>query len=167
MAFGRPCRGVATRGHANKEARIRRHRASDALSSRNWVSGHCSRGRHNGMYRTRCVRETSQAAPTTPTWQLIATCLLLAQSRHELVHCTCPLSGVKRTWPIAVQMSAYDPKRTSPCRAFWSEILSKLGYKLTAHWEERFTLSNGEDTYLTFVQVINLHHTNIIGAMSV
>jgi hypothetical protein len=26
----------------------------------------------------------------------------------------CPLSGVKRTWPIAVQMSAYDPKRTSP-----------------------------------------------------
>jgi hypothetical protein len=50
-------------------------------------------------------------------------------------------------------MSAYDPKRTSPCRAFWSEILSKLGYKLTAHWEERFTLSNGEDTYLTFVQV--------------
>jgi hypothetical protein len=73
-AFGRPCRGVATRGHANKEARIRRRRASDSLSSRNWVSGHCSRGRHNGMYRTRCVRETSQAAPTTPaslTWQLI------------------------------------------------------------------------------------------------
>jgi hypothetical protein len=24
----------------------------------------------------------------------------------------CPLSGVKQTWPIAVQMSAYDPKRT-------------------------------------------------------
>jgi hypothetical protein len=28
-----------------------------------------------------------------PTWA----CLLLAQSRHKLVHCTCPLSGVKRT----------------------------------------------------------------------
>src|SRR5262249_3434390 len=26
----------------------------------------------------------------------------------------CPLSGVKRTWPSAVQMSAFDPKRT--CR---------------------------------------------------
>jgi len=38
-------------------------------------------------------------------------------------------------------------------RAFWSEILSKLGYKLTAHWEERFILSNGDDAYLSFVQV--------------
>src|SRR5262249_19922792 len=37
---------------------------------------------------------------------------LLAQSRHRLVHCTCPLLGVKRTWPIAAQMSASDPKRT-------------------------------------------------------
>jgi hypothetical protein len=32
-------------------------------------------------------------------------------------------------------------------------LLSKLGYKLTAYWEEGFTLSNGEDAYLTFVQV--------------
>jgi catechol 2,3-dioxygenase-like lactoylglutathione lyase family enzyme len=38
-------------------------------------------------------------------------------------------------------------------RAFWSEILSKLGYKLAAHWEEGFTLSDGEDANLTFVQV--------------
>ena len=38
-------------------------------------------------------------------------------------------------------------------RAFWSEILSKLGYTLTAHWEERFILSNGDDAYLSFVQV--------------
>jgi catechol 2,3-dioxygenase-like lactoylglutathione lyase family enzyme len=38
-------------------------------------------------------------------------------------------------------------------RAFWSEILSKLGYKLTAYSDEGFTLSNGEDAYLTFVQV--------------
>src|SRR5512139_1305897 len=35
-----------------------------------------------------------------------------ALSRHELVHRTCPLSGVKQTWLIATQMSAYDPKRT-------------------------------------------------------
>ena len=26
----------------------------------------------------------------------------------------CPLSGVKRTLPFAPQMSAFDPKRTSP-----------------------------------------------------
>ena len=56
---------------------------------------------------------------------------LLALSGHALVHCTCPLSevkqtslfsrspllrsllGVKRTWLIALQMSAYDPKRKS------------------------------------------------------
>jgi putative tryptophan/tyrosine transport system substrate-binding protein len=30
-----------------------------------------------------------------------------------LVHCTCPLLGVKRTWLFAPHMSAYDPKRTS------------------------------------------------------
>ena len=41
-------------------------------------------------------------------------CPLLAQSGHGLVHCTCPLSGVKRTCRFALQMSAYDPKRTSP-----------------------------------------------------
>src|SRR5215831_9307132 len=38
----------------------------------------------------------------------------MAQSGHALVHCTCPLSGVKRTCPFALQMSAFDPKRTSP-----------------------------------------------------
>jgi hypothetical protein len=27
-------------------------------------------------------------------------CPLLAQSGHEPVHCTCPLSGVKRTCPV-------------------------------------------------------------------
>src|SRR6476660_594247 len=36
----------------------------------------------------------------------------MAQSRHRLVRCKCPLSGVKRTWPFALQMSASDPKRT-------------------------------------------------------
>ena len=40
-------------------------------------------------------------------------------------------------------------------RAFWSEILSKLGYQLTAYREEDFTLRNGEDAYLKFVQVNN------------
>jgi hypothetical protein len=29
------------------------------------------------------------------------------------VHRTCPLSGVKRTWLFAAQMSVNDPKRTS------------------------------------------------------
>src|SRR4029450_7241460 len=40
-------------------------------------------------------------------------CPLLAHSRHGLLHCTCPLSGAKRTWPIAVHMSGFDPKQTS------------------------------------------------------
>jgi hypothetical protein len=31
---------------------------------------------------------------------------------HSSCAAECPLSGVKRTWSIAVQMSAYDPKRT-------------------------------------------------------
>jgi hypothetical protein len=34
----------------------------------------------------------------------------MAQSGHELVHCQCPLSGVKRTSQFALQMSDYDPK---------------------------------------------------------
>src|SRR6516165_7919067 len=33
---------------------------------------------------------------------------LLAQSAHELVRCTCPLLGVKRTCLFALQMPAYD-----------------------------------------------------------
>ena len=35
-------------------------------------------------------------------------CPLLAQSGHTELHCTCPLSGVKRTCHFALQMSAYD-----------------------------------------------------------
>src|SRR5260221_8246932 len=38
---------------------------------------------------------------------------LLAQSGHAELHCTCPLSGVKRTCLFTLQMSANDPKRTS------------------------------------------------------
>jgi hypothetical protein len=39
----------------------------------------------------------------------------LAHSRHGLLHCKCPLSGVKRTLQslIALHMSAIGPKRTS------------------------------------------------------
>ena len=43
----------------------------------------------------------------------MAECPLLAQSGHTELHCTCPLSGVKRTWLFAAQMSAFDPNRTS------------------------------------------------------
>src|SRR5262245_31657684 len=32
---------------------------------------------------------------------VLSRCPLLALSRHELVRCTCPLSGVKQTWPFA------------------------------------------------------------------
>ena len=43
-------------------------------------------------------------------------CPLLAQSGHPSLHRTCLLLRlllvVKRTWPIALQMSASDPKRT-------------------------------------------------------
>jgi hypothetical protein len=39
-------------------------------------------------------------------------CPLLALSGHPSSADQCPLSGVKRTWRIAVQMSAFDPKRT-------------------------------------------------------
>src|SRR5262249_20040380 len=35
---------------------------------------------------------------------------LMAQSRHGLMHCTCPLSGVKRTSQLTARMSANDPK---------------------------------------------------------
>ena len=37
---------------------------------------------------------------------------LLALSGHTELHCTCPLSGTKRTSPSALHMSAFDPKRT-------------------------------------------------------
>jgi hypothetical protein len=43
-------------------------------------------------------------------------CPLLAQSGHGLLHCKCPLSGVKRTCRLHCEMSAYDPKRTFTSR---------------------------------------------------
>src|SRR5262249_48208109 len=33
---------------------------------------------------------------------------LLAQSRHALVHCKCPLSGVKRTWAVQYPLLVDD-----------------------------------------------------------
>jgi len=37
-------------------------------------------------------------------------------------------------------------------RAFWTELLGKIGYAQSAVWEDGFTLRNGSDAYLTFVQ---------------
>ena len=56
----------------------------------------------------------------------------LPRHRHPLLalsgccpHQRCPLSGVKRTSRFALQMSAYDPKRTSGRRDFRNETVSK------------------------------------------
>ncbi|WP_372423106.1 VOC family protein [Salinarimonas chemoclinalis] len=38
-------------------------------------------------------------------------------------------------------------------RAFWSELLGRIGYVESAAWDDGFTLQNGKDAYLTFVQV--------------
>src|SRR5215475_1907811 len=46
----------------------------------------------------------------------------LALSGHELVHCACPLSGVKHTRRFALHMSAFDPKRTSKLTRDRSQI---------------------------------------------
>ena len=43
----------------------------------------------------------------------LTVCPLLALSGHAELHCTCPLSGVKRTWRLQCKTSAFDPKRTS------------------------------------------------------
>jgi hypothetical protein len=47
-------------------------------------------GRHYSL-------EVEMAAVQNVTFKLVGLCPLLAQSRHELVHRACPLSGVKRT----------------------------------------------------------------------
>ena len=53
------------------------------------------------------------------------------------VHCTCPLLGVKRTWRFALQMSAYDPKRTS------TNSTSEPSYVLNLNRYEPLLLSIG------------------------
>lgn len=38
-------------------------------------------------------------------------------------------------------------------RAFWSDLLSKIDYRESSSWDEGFTLNDGQNTYLTFVQI--------------
>lgn len=38
-------------------------------------------------------------------------------------------------------------------RAFWSQLLGEIGYRESGFWNDGFTLTNGKDAYLTFVQV--------------
>ena len=44
--------------------------------------------------------------------------------------------------------------------AFWTNILAKIGYEESDHWESGFTLVRGEDAYLTFVQVAKKYQTH-------
>jgi hypothetical protein len=46
-------------------------------------------------------------------WMAMRAAAFELQQADELERLFGPLSGVKRTWPIAVHMSAFDPKRTS------------------------------------------------------
>src|SRR5262249_49699199 len=56
---------------------------------------------------------------------------LLALTGHFILHCQCPLSGVKRTWAGAVQMSAFDAVDGA------SSAASKW-YRMIASKPERF-----------------------------
>lgn len=42
-------------------------------------------------------------------------------------------------------------------RVFWSTLLARVGYAESGHWADGFTLANGRDAYLTFVQVAERH----------
>jgi len=55
-----------------------------------------------------------------------------------------------------VELYVSDLART---QNFWSEILSIIGYSVTDQWDDGFTLSDGKDAYLTFVQV-NARHAH-------
>src|SRR5262245_40179867 len=72
-------------------------------SARHWrsTSAHCARRRSD---RIKCG------------------CPLLALTGHWPLHCTCPLSAVKRTWAGAMHMSAFDSKRTFCCRHYWTTV---------------------------------------------
>ena len=59
----------------------------------------------------RSHRAFAAARAFRPAHRMRDKCPLLAQSGHELLHCTCPLLGAKRTCLFAPQMSAYDPER--------------------------------------------------------
>ena len=72
--------------------------------------------------QARC-RDSPVHAPARrgSTWHLRTCVAALHESafggKADMTIGTCPLSrsllGVKRTWPVAAHMSAYDPKRTS------------------------------------------------------
>src|SRR5262245_23840949 len=58
--------------------------------------------------RTRGAKKIAIQLVILPSVESV-TCPLLALSRHWVVPRICQLSGVKRTWDGAVQMSAFDP----------------------------------------------------------
>ena len=41
--------------------------------------------------------------------------------------------------------------------SFWTGLLSRIGYEEDGRWSDGFTLANGEDAYITFVQVAEKH----------
>ena len=65
-----------------------------------------------------------------------AQCPLLAQSGHAELHRTCPLLGVKRTSRFALQMSAFDPKRT--CAAHKEISLTRMAAR-QGSWKRRYS----------------------------
>ena len=69
------------------------------------------------------------AYPKLEAWLLASINRPAARSARKLREGDHSAFGVKRTWPIAVQMSAFDPKRTS------GRPLTSLG------WTARMTLS--------------------------
>ncbi|GHB23049.1 hypothetical protein GCM10007094_09110 [Pseudovibrio japonicus] len=46
-------------------------------------------------------------------------------------------------------------------RHFWSKLLSHLNYRETSVWDDGFTLANGNDAYLTFVQVAPKYKSHV------
>jgi hypothetical protein len=67
-------------------------------------------------------------------------CPLLALSRHQPLHRTCPLSGVKQTCPFALHLSAFDPKRTGELLAIALLVIrhqsitcERVGLQTNAH----------------------------------
>ena len=71
---------------------------SDCLCG--WIFGHAS------SYRLASRPRSSEIEKCR--------CPLLAQSGHKLVHCTCPLSGVKRTFMRGIQCRLLLCKHTGP-----------------------------------------------------
>src|SRR5262245_34192002 len=53
-------------------------------------------------------------------------CPLMAHCGHSIMSHLMSVSGVKRTWPIAMHMSAFDPKRTSGSQSARLKSLRKV-----------------------------------------